>query len=158
MRNQFQISALFILIVFIVLASCSSPETKDDSYLTPIPESTLSAFQENRSYPIKNKFDAVLVARYFIAQQSDSFVLSQDDLRVRSVEKTNLIDVYKFLGYKTDTVEDTQVWFVAFDGSWQTISLAGDISPTKTGCMYVYLNVKDPMQKGLNSSRGCIQQ
>ena len=124
MRNRFQISTLLILVVSIFLASCSSSKIEDNSYLTPIPESTLSAFQENRSYPIKNKFDAVLVAHYFIFQQSDSFVLSQDDLRVRSVEKTNLIDVHEFLGYKTDTVEDTQVWFVTFDGSWQTISIS----------------------------------
>lgn len=109
MRNQFQISAFLFLIISVFLASCSSTKIEDDSYLTPIPESTLSAFQENRSYPIKNKFDAVLVARYYISQQSDSFVLSQDNLRVRSVEKTNLIEVHKLMGWKTDTVEDVQV-------------------------------------------------
>ena len=157
MRNQLQTPVLFILVVAIILASCSSSTTQDDSYLTPIPESTISAFHQDQSCPINNKLEAVIAARHYIAEQSDLFVLSQDDLRVRSVEKTSLIDVYKFLGYKTDTVEDTQVWFVAFDGSWQTISLTKNISPMKTGYMYVYLNVKDPMHKGLNSSRGCIQ-
>jgi len=158
MRNQFQISALFILVISIVLASCSSPATEDDSYLIPIPESTISAFQEDQSYPINNKLEAVIAARHYIAEQSSRLVLSQDDLIVRSAEKTNLIDVHKFLSWKTNNLEDVPVWFVIFDASWQGISLAGDISPLITGCIYVYLNVKDPGHSGLSSRDDCVHQ
>jgi len=155
MRNQFQVSALFILVISIVLAGCSSPETKDDSYLTPIPESTISAYQENQDYPINNELEAVIAARHIMATDQ-SFVLSQD-IQVVSVEKTTFLDVYKRFNYGTDHLEDAQIWFVVFKGSWQFILSSGKLAPLKTGCIYAELKVNDPERREF-IGRDCLQE
>lgn len=123
MHNQFKISASFIIVIFIFLASCSSSITKNDSYLTPIPESMISAYLENRDYPISSKLEAVIAARHFIATKS-SFVLIQD-IKIVSVERTSFLDVYKRFNYKTDHLENAQIWFVVFKGSCNKIHHLG---------------------------------
>ena len=141
MRPQTRISlllALNILAIAIFAISLSLiSKTEDTTYLTPIPESTWSAYRQHGS--INNKLEAVLVATQEL--HNWRLVFTQGDPKVVSAEKKDLAYGEKLLGYPhfpDETHEITQAWLVVFEGQWQILPpMSNDLLPLETGCINV---------------------
>jgi len=137
----------FILIFFLsfwtLISSCSPAE--DDSYLTPIPETTLNAYRTNMT--IENKVQAVVAAQAYIRTTRIDFI---DRPNVVSVEEMQLEEANKFLhpasdgGYYEDRPGDTKVWLVLLTGNWRIIPPDFDHSytprPFRRGCAYILVD------------------
>lgn len=125
---KIKIIFLFLLITFTIIfvrCSISSFNFEDDTYLTPIPESTLYAYQQKR--PITTRFQAVLEATLQIHTTRMHF--TQGEPKIISAEEIT-----------------PKVWLVVFEGSWQILPpMSNDFSPLETGCIYVTMdeNVND---------------
>jgi hypothetical protein len=144
-------SRFLILIAGMVLAflwgcsgSGSNPSMEDTSYLTPIPESTLSAYRSEM--PITNKLEAVIAAQMFmrttrLEYEETPRVVSVDELtldeaqrRVRDPESGNY--------YFEDRPGDTKVWLVVLEGNYRIIPPVPDYTPEPfgRGCAYVIID------------------
>jgi hypothetical protein len=129
---------------------------EDNAYLTPIPWSTLEVFRAKR--PITNRLDAVFEA----TQMTGGFHLNfpKGAPKVTFAEEMNLSDAYIHIGQpdKYDgRPDDTRVWFVIFEGSWQSVAPLGEVLPEETGCIYVILDVQKYEHAFLNA-RTCVPQ
>jgi len=118
------------LSLVIVLASCSNIKhtttpTEDATYLTPIPDETLVAYQEG--IPITNKLQAVIAARAYL-----------ETTRLHSTTEPKVISVVE---------EQSKVWKIVFEGEW----LVNPPDPNHTftppppelGCVFVTINATD---------------
>jgi hypothetical protein len=148
MRIQNKIPFLFALMVLfssILLVNCLSSiaRTEDNTYLTPIPDSTRAAYREKR--PINNRFDAVLEATQDIYFSRMRF--TQGAPTVMFTEEMTLAEAKKLIPkdpgeiYSSeDRPDDTKVWLVVFKGSWQIAPPGGGLLPLETGCIYAILD------------------
>src|SRR5664279_1508420 len=136
-----------IWICLFLLISCTKIPVRllgeDQSYLTPIPESTLQAYREGT--PITNKLQAVIAARVLL---STSRMEEIQPSEVIFVERTTLADALKKAEKPgMETFEDiplqTPVWFVIFQGDWQLHPPLPGITATPLppfhGCQYVWI-------------------
>ena len=115
---------------------------EDQSYRTPIPESTLMAFRSGT--PIANKVQAVIAARVLVSQTR---MESLQPSEVIFVERMTLAEAKKKAAKPgTESYEDipadTPVWFVVFKGAWQVHppSPGQTVTPPPPfyGCQYVW--------------------
>ena len=145
MRPQTRISlllALNILAIAIFAISLSLiSKTEDTTYLTPIPESTWSAYRQQG--PITTNLEAVLAATREIYYSRMTF--TQGAPKVVSAEKRDIAHEETLLGYpfvsSDEGPEITQVWLVVFEGQWQMLPpMSNDLLPLQTGCIYVILD------------------
>lgn len=128
--------------LLLLLTACSTTiprPTEDLTYLTPIPEATLSAFHRNAS--IDNKLNAVIAARIELA--SPPHFKPVGLVKTLYAEKSKLSDAYALIGstgnYSApDWVEDTVVWLVVFESDIQ-VTPPGEYTPNPPfhGCSYV---------------------
>lgn len=156
MRTQTKILLLLALIglviaTFVIVSSLMS-KAEDNIYLTPIPESTWSAYR--RDAPINSKYDAVIVATQQI--HSWRLVFTQGEPKVVYAEKMNVEDVRDLLRIQYEEPGNTKVWLVIFKGQWQVLPpMVDELEPVETGCINVIVPVNDS-----NSYMGagdCIQ-
>jgi len=145
-----------IVIAAILLMGCSTftgqgAETEDTAYLTPIPRETLQAYQWDT--PIRNKMDAVIVARLSLDTTRLSYT---EGPKVVLAEEMRLEDARRHIvqpgviNTSEDTAGDMKVWLVIFEGEWQTIvpPPAGTERPVTPepvpyGCVYVIIAQND---------------
>jgi hypothetical protein len=139
-------SAAPVALIAILSTGCArfGHLTEDKSYLTPIPQATLDAFQFG--LPVKTKLQAVIAAQKGIltfhmdwvgqpvAIFAETMTYEQARQRVEGPDSTSYYD---------PTQLDTQVWLVVFRGEFSLIEPLGTKTPPTTGCGYVVLNVKD---------------
>ena len=134
-------ATLLVLISFIIiflLTSCSNlknPTTAAEGaqYLTPIPDETLAAFQEDT--PIESKLQAVIAARAYL-----------ETTRLRSSTEPKVISVAE---------EHPNIWKIVFEGEW----LINPPDPNHTftppppehGCVYVTIDATDQVRTEIGS-------
>lgn len=157
MRTQTKIFLLLALVIFVIaifaVSSSLISGIEDDTYLTPIPESTWTGYREKRS--ISNKFDAVLEATQYIYYSRMTF--TQGPPRVVFTEEMTLAEAKKLMPKDSSEVysyedrpDDTKVWLIIFEGSWQIHPPDGDLSPLESGCIYTII---DANQMGRKQAR-----
>jgi hypothetical protein len=140
------VAVILTLCVLILVAGCTNTTqettlTEDSTYLTPIPEATLSAFHREAS--IDNKLDAVIAARLELG--SPPHFKPVGLVKTLYAEKSKLSDAYARLGsagnYSAPNwIEDTVVWLVVFESDIQ-VTPPGEYTPNPPfyGCSYVLL-------------------
>jgi len=152
--------SLFVLVVAVLISSCSGIAADDITYLTPIPESTLKAYRPITS--INNRLDAVVAAH----RQFDMARLyfTQGEPAVVLAEKMTLAEATKLMPKNTNAVlmEDrpgkTIVWLVVFKGQWQVLPPASsEFLPVETGCIYVMIDVDHDLRTEMTATRKCIE-
>jgi len=142
-----------IAIAIILLMGCSTiagqgTATEDTTYLTPIPRATLQAYQFDT--PIRNKMDAVIVARLSLDTTRLSYT---EEPEVVFVEEMRLEDALKRIAQPgflrvintyEDKSGDTKVWLVLFEGDWQMTSPPPEHpvtpEPPSHGCVYIVID------------------
>ncbi len=142
MRPQIKIFFLIALValiiaIFVIVSNLMS-KAEDDIYLTPIPESTWSAY--HRDEPINSKYDAVMVA----AQEIHGWrlVFTQGEPQVVYAEKMKVDDVRKLLHIQYEKPGNTKVWLVIFKGQWQILPpMVDELEPVETGCIDVIVTI-----------------
>jgi len=140
-----------IVIATILLMGCSTfagqgVATEDNAYLTPIPKETLQAYQFDT--PVRNKMDAVIVARLSLDTTRLSYteepkVVLAEEMRCQDARKhivqPGVINTYE------DTSGDAKVWLVLFEGDWQITGPPPEHpvtpEPPSHGCVYVIIDV-----------------
>jgi hypothetical protein len=136
----------------VILPGCFSGE--DTSYLTPIPEATLAAYQSES--PIENKLQAVIAAQRVLQTtrldyQEEPVVVSVDEMRLekahQSVQQLQPGDYF----YE-DRPDDTKVWLVMFEGMWRIIPPDPEHTytpePFSYGCIYVIIDRDNRSEMG----------
>ena len=144
-KNKKVLAVLVAMIGSIFLVNCLiSTETPESNvYLTPIPKSTWEAYREKR--PLNTKYDAVLEATQYIYYSRMTF--TQSPPRVVFAEEMTLVDAKNLIpkdpgevySYE-DRPDDTKVWLVIFEGSWQIAPPDGDLLPLESGCIYTIID------------------
>ena len=128
-RTKISILLVFIIAsILLVNCSISSTDMEDNTYLTPIPWSTLEVFRAKR--PITNRLDAVFEATQMTGEVNLNF--PKGTPKVTSAEEMNLSDAYTRIGQPDKYLGrpgDTKVWFVIFEGSWQSVAPTGEVLP-----------------------------
>ena len=143
-----------IVIAATLLMGCSTPAeqsavTEDPSYLTPIPQETLQAYEFDT--PVRNKMDAVIAARLSLSTTRLNFT---ETPKVISVEEMKLSDARRRAaqpGINTyeDRPGDTMVWLVIFEGEWSISGPPTDpanpatMEPPSHGCVFVIVDAND---------------
>jgi hypothetical protein len=145
-RSRFPILVAGMVLAFLCgcSGSGSNQSMEDKSYLTPIPESTLSAYRSEM--PITNKLEAVIAAQMFmrttrLEYEETPSVVSVDELtldeahrRVRDPQSGNY--------YYEDRPGNTIVWLVVLEGNYRIIPPVADYTPEPfgRGCAYVIID------------------
>ncbi len=159
MRIQTKILFLLVFIIasiFLVNCSISSTDMEDNTYLTPIPWSTLEAYRRER--PITNRLDAVFEATQMT--WTVNLIFPKGTPKVTFAEEMGLSDAYTRIGQPDKYLGrpgDTKVWLVIFEGSWQSVAPTGEVLPEETGCIYVILDAQKYEGDFLNA-RTCVPQ
>ena len=163
MRNHNKISLLLIwtiLVATITLLSCSVSTTEDDTYLTPIPESTWTAYR--RSMSINSKLEAVIAARAELSTTRLRF--TQGEPKPVLAEKITLSearqripkDPSEIYSYE-DGPGNTSVWLVVFEGQWQILPpVSNDLTPLASGCIYVIIDIEHGGRDSIEATKNCI--
>jgi hypothetical protein len=136
----------FIIALFLVGCSALTKDistAEDTTYLTPIPDATISAYREGSS--IDNKLQAVIAARQELNTPHFQPVGAQ---KVLFVKELRLAEAFKLIEnpasyHYPDWVEDTKVWFVVFEGDIQ-VTGPGEHTPYPPfhGCSYVIIRAE----------------
>jgi hypothetical protein len=128
-----------------LMAACGASE--DTTYLTPIPQSTLSAYRE--VYPIETQLEAVIAARAHLGASRAQFV---EEPKVLLVEQMTLAEADKRIAPSGPSViqpsqGETPVWLIIFEGDWQVFppdpSHTVTPPPPRHGCSYVVVGVTE---------------
>ena len=138
-------SCLFLCLTLLVsCAEIQAPfQMEEQTFRTPIPESTLMAYQAGT--PIANKLQAVIAARVLLSTS-----------RLENIQPPEVIDVQLMTlaeakkkaekpGVENfeDIPSETPVWFVVFKGNWQLHPPSPGITatppPPYQGCQYVWI-------------------
>ena len=137
----------FIWICLILLASCTGIPAgwlgEDQSYLTPIPESTLKAYKGGT--PITNKLQAVVAARVLLSTSRMEEIQPSEVIYVQRMTLAEALKKAERPGVETfeDISLQTPVWFVIFQGDWQLHPPLPGITATPLppfhGCQYVWV-------------------
>lgn len=136
-----------IWICLILLTSCTGIPFRllreDQSYLTPIPESTLKAYQQET--PITTKLQAVIAARVLLSTsrmediQPPQVIYVQRMTLAEAIKKTEKPGVQTF----ENIPAQTPVWLVIFQGDWQLHPPLPGVTATPLppfhGCQYVWI-------------------
>jgi hypothetical protein len=150
-----------VLSIFFLATACQtlaklSNGGEDNTYLTPIPQTTLNAFKWEG--PIENKLKAVIAARKTLGETRLQFTV---DPKVLSVEELNLAEARKRLTRPGDYIyEDrpgnTKVWLVIFSGEYLIVPPdplhTFTPGPPGPGCAYAMIDA----QESWRSSAGTI--
>ena len=136
-----------IWICLILLTSCTGIPIQllreDQSYRTPIPESTLSAFKEGT--PITNKLQAVIAARVLLSTSRMEDIQPPEVIYIQRMTLAEAIKKAEKPGVQTfeDIPPQTPVWLVIFQGNWQLHPPLPGITATPLppfhGCQYVWI-------------------
>ncbi|HLO16143.1 MAG TPA: hypothetical protein VK206_15020 [Anaerolineales bacterium] len=164
MRPQIKIFLLLalvlLMITILVVASGLIFSTNDNTYLTPIPESTWSAYRGNM--PINSKLDAVIAARAQLATTRLQFtkgepkpILAEKMTLSESKERVpkDPSEVYSY----EDRPENTKVWLIVFEGQWQILPPgSNDLLPLEAGCIYVTIDIEHEARTAIFATKDCI--
>src|SRR5688572_17428412 len=156
MRTQTKIFLLLALVILVIAVFAVSSglilKTEDAIYLTPIPYSTLYAYQVDN--PVNSKLEAVVAAHQFYIVGS-RLEFTQGPLKVVSVEKMKVDDARKLTHVQYQRPGEIEVWLVTFEGSWQLHPPHGDLLPVEMGCIYVIIET-NAYEYGHFTARDCI--
>jgi hypothetical protein len=143
-------TALAGLIAFIGISSAGCDRikdlTEDKSYLTPLPQAALDAFQPGQL--VQTRLQAVIAAqegiltfhRNWISQPAAIFAEKMDyEAALQFLKQPETSDHYD------PTPLNTPVWLVVFEGKWRIIAPLGTLTAPFSGCAYVVLNADDGM-------------
>ena len=136
-----------LVLWLILLVSCTTLQapfqTEDQTFRTPIPESTLKAYHAGT--PIANKLQAVIAARVLLSTsrleniQPPEVIYVQRMTLAEATKKAAKPGVENF----EDIPPETPVWFVVFKGNWQLHPPSPGITvtppPPYQGCQYVWI-------------------
>ena len=139
------LSCIFLCLLLLVsCAEIQAPfQTEDQTFRTPIPESTLKAYHAGT--PIANKLQAVIAARVLLSTsrleniQPPEVIYVQRMTLAEATKKAAKPGVENF----EDIPSETPVWFVVFKGNWQLHPPSPGITatppPPYQGCQYVWI-------------------
>mgnify|MGYP005825777923 CR=1 FL=1 len=136
-----------IILLLILLVSCTKLQApfqvEDQTYRTPIPESTLKAYHSGT--PIASKLQAVIAARDLLSSMRMDNIQTPEVIDVQRItlaeakKKANKPGEQTYEGISPDT----PVWFVIFKGKWQVHPPSPGITatppPPYQGCQYVWI-------------------
>ena len=137
MRNS-----LILLVISVCLLSMGCSASEKSVYLTPVSAATLSAYKYKSGASVKNKLDAVIIARIHMQGWR---IGSVGDPQVIYAEQIKPEEVYQKVGWRAaDSLpKDTMVWLVIFEGEWQLIfpmpdeqGIVSTSEPPYHGCMF----------------------
>jgi hypothetical protein len=126
--------------------------TEDKAYLTPIPKTTLEAFQFGQ--PVKTKLQAVIATHGMQMLHTNwvgqPMVIFADNMEYK--EALHRIDPLNSTDYYDPTPSDTPVWLVVFKGEYTITEPLGTETPLYSGCGFALINAKDgnEMRAGTN--------
>ena len=132
-----------VLLCLILLVSCAEIQTpfqtEEQPFRTPIPESTLMAYQSGT--PIANELQAVIAARALLLTSRMEYIQPPE---VIDVQRITLAEAKKKTAQSYDDIPpETPVWFVVFKGNWQLHPPSPGITvtppPPYQGCQYVWI-------------------
>src|SRR5512138_1577676 len=132
---------LILLVISVCLLSMGCSTNDEAVYLTPVTEATLSAYGKIGA-PVKNKLDAVIVARIWM---QGSRMGSAGEPQVVYVERISLAEANQEIGWISTASynhpENVRVWLVIFEGEWQLVFPMPDeqgvmptLEPPSHGC------------------------
>ena len=137
----------YIWICLILLASCTGLPVRwlgeDQSYRTPIPESTLRAYRQGT--PITNKLQAVVAARVLLSTSRMEEIQPSEVIYIQRMTLAEALKKAEKPGVETfeDIPLQTPVWFVIFQGDWQLHPPLPGVTATPLppfhGCQYVWI-------------------
>ena len=147
-----------LLIIFLGNSGCiiSPKPPEDDSFLDPIPEATLQAFQFG--YKIETRLQAVIAARREIEYNGKNYI---NVPQVVSVEKMNYSRALARLENAISRVGEDQpenlgVWLVVFLCETRPPSATPEqASESSQNCTFVVLNEQDGHAMLMGSSPDC---
>jgi hypothetical protein len=155
-RNSIKAFIIFTaLIPFLAISTAGCAKIRglvqDDSYLTPIPQTTLDAYQYGQ--PVETRSQAVIVAQMgglpfhtnFIDRPVVIFAEKMDyGEALRRIERSRPTT------YFDPTPLDTPVWLVVFKAEYTLTEPLGTISPPYSGCALALVQAEDggPMRFG----------
>ncbi len=136
-----------LVLLLILLVSCTQlqapSQMEDQSFRTPIPESTLMAFKEGT--PIANKLQAVIAARALLTYTGMENIQPPEVIDVQRITLAEAIKKASKPGeqHYEDISPETPVWFVIFKGNWQVQPASPGVTvtppPLYQGCQYVWI-------------------
>jgi hypothetical protein len=136
-----------IFLCLILLVSCAEIQapfkTEEQTFLTPIPESTLMAYQAGT--PIANKLQAVTAARVLLSTSRMENIQPSEVIDVQRITLAEAKKKAEIPGVESfkDIPPETPVWFVVFKGTWQLHPPSPGITvtppPPYQGCQYVWI-------------------
>ena len=139
------ISCLFLWLILLV--SCTTLpapfQTEDQTFRTPIPESTLLAYQAGT--PTANKLQAVIAARVLLSSTRLDNIQTPEVINVQRMTLAQATKKAAKPGVENfeDIPPETPVWFVVFKGNWQLHPPSPGITvtppPPYKGCQYVWI-------------------
>ena len=130
----------------ILLAGCAeipAPfQMQPQTYLTPIPESTLMAYREDT--PISNKLQAVIAASALLSNSPMENIQPPEVIYVQRITLEEAIQKTTKPGEQIyeDIPPKTPVWLVIFKGTWQVYPpVPGNtvLPPPYHGCQAVWI-------------------
>jgi hypothetical protein len=130
----------------ILLVSCAEIQApfpmEQQTYLTPIPESTLMAYREGT--PIGNKLQAVIAASALLSNSPMENIQPPEVIYVQRISLAEAIKKTAKPGEQIfeDIPPQTPVWLVIFKGTWQVYPpVPGNtvLPPPYHGCQYVWI-------------------
>ena len=147
-----------LLLIFLGNSGCivSSQPPEDDSFLEPIPEATMQAFQFG--YKVETRLQAVIAARREIEYTGKNYI---NIPQVVSVERMNYAralsrveDAVSRVG--VDHPENLNVWLVVFLCETQSPLTTPEQAPEPSqSCTFVVLNEQDGHAMLTGSSPDC---
>jgi hypothetical protein len=140
-------STAIIVIGVVALAAVWTIAVENTAYLTPIPETTLSAYREGG--PVNSRLEAAIAARQFLGvprlkfAEEPKLLIAEAMTRAEAQER---IDQWG-LDVDLDGQGQTRVWLVVFEGVWQVFppDPGGTWTPPPParGCNYVIFEAAD---------------
>lgn len=153
-RTQIPFISAVLLLLFIRISGCIFAKTppEDNSFLEPIPEATLQAFQFG--YTIETRLQAVIAGRRELEASTRNYT---NIPQVVSVEELKYARALSRVGKTVNIVEEDlpdnmKVWLVVF---LCEVQLPSPTPEPAQNCTYVILNVQDGHALLLGSRTDC---
>jgi hypothetical protein len=148
---------LILLAISVCLLSLGCSSNDESVYFTPVTTATIAAYGKV-SFPVKNKLDAIILARKLI--QTSRFV-SIGEPQVVYVEKIRPAEADLKIGPGPSFIDrlpkNAMVWLVIFEGEWQLAfpvpnaqGMIPTLAPPFHGCEYCLFDADngDPITIG----------
>jgi hypothetical protein len=142
-------------VAVLLLTGCAA--TEDATYLTPVPEETLSAYIWHK--PVKTKLDAVIVAQLKIRTSAMVEAAPPQAIYVGESSWNEAMNVLRNTGgvVYEDSPTDERVWLVIFRGTWRIYGPpgpSGTVQPeAREGCAHALFTAAEGRSISLGGAK-----